>query len=101
MLLDTLAGSDETLEATLDGIVPCPQVLVNVPVTDKPDLRTHPTIGPCVEDVERQLGGAGRLVLRYSGTEAVTRVMVEGRDAELVDRLAAELAAVIRKEIGA
>ena len=50
---------------------------------------------------ERRLAGNGRLLLRYSGTEELARVMVEGMDASLVEAVAADLAAAIRESLGA
>jgi len=79
---------------------PCPQVLMNVRVGSRPDLGSHPVIGPAAESVRRQLGVAGRLLLRYSGTEPLVRVMIEGEDPEVVARLARGLAGVIESEIG-
>jgi phosphoglucosamine mutase len=101
VLLETLREENRSLEEILDGIEPCPQVLINVRVTDKPDLRSHPVIGPAVEAAEREMDGAGRVVLRYSGTEPKARVMVEGEDAEQVRAHAERLVAVIEAEIGA
>ena len=85
----------------MDGIRPYPQVLVNVRVREKPDLHAHDRIGPAVRELESALAGTGRVVLRYSGTEPVARVMLEGRDEEAVRRRAQQLASVIRQEIGA
>ena len=101
LLLDTLRVESEPLEAILDAIVPGPQVLLNVQVREKPDLRAHATIGPEVAAVERALAGRGRVVLRYSGTEPLARVMVEADDGELVRSLAERLAGAIRASIGA
>jgi phosphoglucosamine mutase len=101
VLLETLREEHRSLEQILDGIVPCPQVLINVKVTEKPDLREHPVIGPAVRSVEQQLDGAGRVVLRYSGTEPKARVMVEGEDAEAVRSHADRLVSVIQAELGA
>ncbi len=100
LLLDTLVEEDAPLEAILDGIVPFPQVLVNVGVREKPDLTRHPVIGPAVREIESLLEGSGRILLRYSGTEPLARVMVEGPDADSVRGHAERLAGLIRKEIG-
>ena len=99
VLLDALR--EQPLESVLEGITPYPQVLLNVRVREKPDLHGHQHIGPVVREIEAALDGDGRLVLRYSGTEPVTRVMLEGRDEEVVRRHAERLAGVIRDEIGA
>ena len=99
-LIDAVLGSGESLDQIIDGIKPYPQELINVRVNDKPDLRAHPVIGPAVEDVERQLGDSGRVVLRYSGTEPLVRVMLEGKDPTRIRALTEQLAAVIEKTIG-
>ena len=99
LLLDALADGPP-LEKLLDDITPYPQVLVNVKVREKPDLRAHARIGPAVRDVEAALDGHGRVVLRYSGTEPKARVMLEGQDPERIHEMAEKLAALIAKELG-
>jgi len=89
-----------SIETTLDGIEPYPQVLLNVKVREKPELREHVRIGPVVDEVERALDGHGRIVLRYSGTEPKARVMIEGKDPRIVNELAKRLARVIESELG-
>ena len=101
MLVDTLLDDPEGLEAILDRIRPCPQILINVRVKEKPDLREHCAIGPVVAGIEKELGDDGRVVLRYSGTEPLARVMVESDDEDAVRRHAERLAGAIEKEIGA
>jgi phosphoglucosamine mutase len=100
MLLDAILDGGETLEAVMDGIVPYPQILINVKVRQKPDLKSHPAIGPVVAEVERAVGGRGRVVLRYSGTEGLARVMVEADDEMLVKTSAERVAAIIREHLG-
>ncbi|MDH3626981.1 MAG: phosphoglucosamine mutase [Acidobacteriota bacterium] len=101
MLVDTLLDEPETTVEILDRIQPYPQLLKNVRVREKPDLRMHPVIGPVVQEVESALEGQGRVVLRYSGTEPVARVMVEGRDSGLVSRQVDVLVTLIERELGA
>jgi phosphoglucosamine mutase len=101
LLVDAVLADDVSLETTLDGIVPFPQVLINVRVSAKPDLHAHPAIGPVLVAAERALDGRGRVVLRYSGTESLARVMVEADDAALVQSTAERIAAVIRDNLGA
>jgi phosphoglucosamine mutase len=72
-----------------------PQILENVRVKKKIDVNASPAIQGAVQQVEKRLNGAGRVVLRPSGTEPVIRVMVEGRDEALVRQLAKELAASV------
>ncbi len=74
-----------------------PQVLVNVPVQSKPDPASEPRLAAAVEAAQQALGREGRVLVRYSGTEPLLRVMIEGRDAALVRRLADGLAARARE----
>ncbi len=100
-LADCLVSERLSLEEILDGIVPIPQVLINVTVRDRPDLGTHPVIGPALARAEAAMAGRGRVLLRYSGTEPLARVMIEGEDQAQVNRIAAEISQCIRREIGA
>ena len=81
-------------------VTKCPQVLVNVPVLRKPALNELPAVGQAVARWERRLDGRVRILLRYSGTEALARVMVEGEDQMLIEGAAHDIAAAIRAEIG-
>ena len=74
-----------------------PQVLVNVRTQGKLDSAGHPGIQAAVGQAEKELAGAGRVLLRASGTEPLIRVMVEGADAEQVSRLAESIAVEVRK----
>lgn len=88
--------------ATLfSGFQRFPQVLENVPVRDKPELLGIERVRAAVEDAERRLGEEGRVLLRYSGTESLCRVMVEGPTAEVIAELAANIADAVRAELGA
>jgi len=80
---------------------PFPQVLVNVPVERKPNLSEVPRVMDAVRRIEGELGDDGRVLLRYSGTEPLARVMVEGPDEHGIRRQAQELASCIAREIGA
>lgn len=77
-----------------------PQLLRNVRVARKPKFEDVPAIAAKAFEIERALGADGRLVLRYSGTESLCRVMVEAADAETVHRYCDELAAVVQSELG-
>jgi phosphoglucosamine mutase len=100
LLLDALRDEGQSLEAILDSIEPCPQLQINVRVRQKPDLRGHPAVGPVVAEVERALRDSGRVVLRYSGTEPVARIMVEGTNAAAVRAHAERLARVVEEALG-
>jgi phosphoglucosamine mutase len=74
-----------------------PQHLVNVRVKERKPLDDFPEIAHAVEQVEEKLGNEGRLLIRPSGTEPVIRVMIEGKDQDLVVQLAEETAATIEQ----
>lgn len=80
---------------------PFPQVLVNVSVARKPAFDALPLVENAKRRVEADLGADGRVLLRYSGTESLARVMVEGPDLDRIRSQAQEIAALITAEIGA
>jgi len=77
-----------------------PQVLINVPVSHKPPLEEISEVQAQVAKAEAVLGEAGRIVLRYSGTENLARVMIEGDDQEVIEREAQGIADVISQQVG-
>ncbi len=78
-----------------------PQVLLNVKVRRKVEFKGLPAVTAAARSVEERLGGDGRLVLRYSGTEPLARIMIEGPEQGAIDALAEEIATAIRGELGA
>ncbi|MEO5657437.1 MAG: phosphoglucosamine mutase [Nitrospiria bacterium] len=78
-----------------------PQVLVNVRVADRRNLETIPAYAAALSDMERRLGPQGRILVRYSGTEPLVRVMVEGEDFSVISGVAEELADTLRTAVGA
>jgi phosphoglucosamine mutase len=88
------------LSALVAGIERFPQVLVNVPVAEKRPLESLPAVCEAVRKVEAALGGRGRVLVRYSGTENKARVMVEGDDEARVRDDAKEIADVLRRTLG-
>jgi phosphoglucosamine mutase len=88
------------LSELLAGFRRYPQTLVNVRVARKPDLATLPRVVAAARAVEDELGADGRLVLRYSGTEPLARVMIEGPDQITIETMAGRLAAVLADELG-
>ncbi len=77
-----------------------PQVLVNVRVREKRPLDDIPSVRQTLRDIENSLDGRGRVFVRYSGTEPVARVTVEGEKEDVIKALAQQLADVIKKELG-
>jgi phosphoglucosamine mutase len=73
-----------------------PQVLLGVKVSHKPDLQTLPQLQQAIQDKERLLNGTGRIVVRYSGTEPLLRVMVEGQDSTVIQEIAEDLINVVK-----
>ncbi len=96
-VLTTIVQSGRSLRELLDGMDKFPQHLVNVPL-EKPgfDLHDHEAVAEALRSAEAELGDDGRVLLRPSGTEPLIRVMVEGSDRPKVERIAAEIAEVIR-----
>jgi phosphoglucosamine mutase len=99
-VLRVMAESGRELADLASQLVPYPQVLVNVRVRQKQSLASVPPIAAAMERVETQLGGQGRLLVRYSGTEPLLRVMIEGKDQKQIQAWAAEIAGVVREHLG-
>ena len=76
-----------------------PQVLINVDVKSKPDLKGIPEIGNVIGSIEKELGDMGRVLVRYSGTQSMCRVMVEGPTKEQTEKLAKKIAEVVKKKL--
>lgn len=93
--------SGKTLKELAAGMPRYPQRLVNVRTEERLDPGGSAPIRQAVAEVERELGERGRVVLRASGTEPVIRVMVEGEDADEVDRLAEALAQTVQQAAAA
>ncbi len=101
VLLDVLGRSGQRIEELVSDLQTFPQVIVNVRVREKKPLAEIPLVAAAISDAERVLGGNGRVVIRYSGTEALARVMIEAESAELMREHAERIAGAIRTELGA
>ncbi len=99
-VLDVMVRSGKSLAELAAGIEKFPQVLINVKVATKPPVTEIPGLSAAHAAAEKELADEGRIVLRYSGTESILRVMVEGRHEELVKRIANDLADIVRRAIG-
>jgi phosphoglucosamine mutase len=82
------------------GLTPFPQVLVNVRVRERRDWTAVPAIADVVRGVEQGLGGRGRLLIRYSGTEPLLRIMIEGEHHGEIIAWAREIADAVVRELG-
>jgi phosphoglucosamine mutase len=92
---------ERPLSELVQGIERFPQVLLNIAVTEKRPLDQLPEMQRRIRQVEDELGDRGRVLIRYSGTERKARIMVEGEDEERVRAFAEDLAATLRRALGA
>ena len=100
VLLDTLARSGKPLHELLSDLRVFPQVIVNVKVREKRPLDQIPAVVESIQQAETDLHGNGRVVVRYSGTEALARVMIEAESEQQMREHADRIAQAIRVEIG-
>lgn len=99
-LIAAIKRYDKPLSELADWIEMYPQEIINVTVREKPPLEKLPDVQKAIRNAEAQLKGKGRVLVRYSGTQAMCRVMVEGPDAKNVAELAETIAAAVRRAIG-
>jgi phosphoglucosamine mutase len=83
----------------LETFEKAPQILLNTPVAAKPPLESLPEFQKNLRRYESELGSRGRILVRYSGTENLVRVMVEGEDQHRIDQIARDLSDVLKNEI--
>jgi phosphoglucosamine mutase len=91
-LLAVMLREDKPLAELAGFMETYPQVLLNIMVKEKKDLKSLPAVRQAMAEAERRLGPGGRLLVRYSGTEPKLRIMAEGEDQGLIDQVALELA---------
>jgi phosphoglucosamine mutase len=99
-LLGVAVETGEPLASLASCLRKFPQVLVNVPVRTKPPIESIAGVGERVAVFEQEMHGRGRVLIRYSGTESLARVMIEGADADRIRAMAEDLAGLIRAGIG-
>ncbi len=99
-LLEALSNNQKTLSQMTEGFKQFPQTLVNVKVREKLSFEEVPAIAEAAEEIENELGEKGRLLLRYSGTENLARVMIEGENQEIIEEQANRLAKKIKSTLG-
>ena len=101
VVLDLVARSGRSLEDLAADLKVFPQTIVNVHVREKRPLEKIPSIHARIVEAEEELRDSGRVVIRYSGTEKLARVMIEAEDQAAMERHANAIAAAIRAELGA
>ncbi len=99
-VLRVIRATGKSLGTLAGGFTRYPQKMINVYVNKKPPLDTVPSIKAAMDAVKQDLGDTGRLLVRYSGTENLVRVMVEAAHADVVHRHAVAVAAVIQTTLG-
>ncbi len=99
-LLRAVVEAARPLDELAEGFRRYPQVLLNVRVREKVPFEEVEEVAAAAREVRERLGDGGRLLLRYSGTEPLARVMIEGQRQEEIDALAEGLAGVIRRRLG-
>ena len=99
-MLEVMAAYNLPLSKLVEDLEEYPQILLNVPVRKKTDFDQFPEIINAKEEIEKRLGDSGRLNVRYSGTEPVARVMIEGQDRGEIEDYASQMASVISKYLG-
>jgi phosphoglucosamine mutase len=96
----SLVSMHGKIESLVEGLKDYPQIIVNVKVKSKPPLETLPEVSRALAEAQSALGENGRVVLRYSGTEQLARVMVEAEHDADVQRFSQSLANALRSSIG-
>lgn len=96
-VLEVMVETGKSLSELKSGMQKLPQTMINVRLEERRDLVTEPRIQAAVIEVETQLQGRGRVLLRPSGTEPLIRVMVEGNDPQEVQTLAQQLAGIVEQ----
>ncbi|RME82449.1 MAG: phosphoglucosamine mutase [Planctomycetota bacterium] len=96
-LVALMMQEEKKLSELVDGFQKFPQLIHNIPVPCKPPFHEIPGLEQAIHEVEKELEGKGRLVFRYSGTEDLLRIMVEGKDERKIQEIKSRLEEVIKK----
>lgn len=99
-LLAVMRRSEKPLSELSEVMIALPQVLVNTRVRERMDITTLPDVAAKIQEVEKKLGDDGRVLIRYSGTEPLLRVMLEGKDTYEITSWANEIIDLVKKHIG-
>ena len=99
-LIQVMLDAGKPLSELAKAMTVFPQVLLNVEVTSNPNISTIPEIQAIIQSTEQELNGKGRVLVRYSGTQPMCRVMVEASTDDLAQSYCEQIAAVIQQEIG-
>ena len=100
VVLDLIARTGKSVDELTQDLKVFPQVIVNIKVREKKPLENIPAVAARIREAEAELEDSGRVVIRYSGTESLARVMIEAESEEAMRRHADAIAAAIRVELG-
>jgi phosphoglucosamine mutase len=100
LLLGAILAREDRPFSQIETFAPMPQILVNRKVGARPPLDSLPRYRQALAEEESRLAGEGRILVRYSGTENLVRVMIEGPDAEMIRVAAERLTTILSEEIG-
>jgi phosphoglucosamine mutase len=100
VVLDLIARTGKSIDELTADLKVFPQVIVNVKVREKKPLERIPSVAAAITAAEDELKDSGRVVIRYSGTEALARVMIEAESDEAMQRHSKAIADAIRAELG-
>ena len=101
VVLDLIARTGKSVDELISDLKVFPQVILNVKVREKLPLDSIPAVAASIRAAEEELKDSGRVIIRYSGTEPLARVMIEAENEEAMHRQANAIAEAIRKELGA
>lgn len=99
-VIEVMAATGKSLAELTHPVIKYPQILLNLEVAKKPPIEELPEVIEAIAAVESELAGKGRVVVRYSGTENLARVMVEGPDQESIERQAQSIVEALKSSIG-
>ena len=99
-LLAIMKRKDRQLDELAKVMEPLPQVIYNVEVKEKRELSEFPEIEKRIREIEKSLAHSGRILVRYSGTEPLLRIMVEGEDETKLHRHAQDIVGLVKERIG-
>jgi phosphoglucosamine mutase len=99
-ILEVMAVEGAMLSELISGYQEFPQILENVSVSKKVEFSQFPEIKDIIDSVKNDLGDTGRLDVRYSGTEPLARIMIEGESQTQIEEFASSIAKVIKRHLG-
>jgi phosphoglucosamine mutase len=100
-ILAQMVETRKRLSQLKAAMIRLPQVLLNITVKERRELTSMPNVTQKIAAIEKDLAGRGRVLVRYSGTELLARVMLEGEDERKIRAMAQDIANEIRAEVGA